>query len=66
MTAVAERETIANEERAALISRRLEVVRKALAEETGVEADRLQTAPPSTTADAKSADGRIEFGLNPS
>jgi uncharacterized protein DUF748 len=66
VTALAEGETVADEERAALISRRLDVVRKALAEETGVELDRLQTAAPPTTAEAKSGDGRIEFGLNPS
>jgi hypothetical protein len=67
VAALAEGETVADEERAALISRRLDVVKKALAEETGIELDRLQTAAPPTTAGAKSsADGRIEFELNPS
>ena len=66
VAALAERETVADEERAALISRRLDVVRKTLAEETGVELDRLQTAAPPPTAGAKSDTGRIEFDLNPS
>ena len=66
MAALAERETVADEEHAALTSRRLDVVRKALAAETGVELDRLPTAAPPTTAGAKSDNGRIEFDLNPS
>jgi hypothetical protein len=66
VAALAEGETVADEERAALISRRLDVVKKALAEETGIELDRLQTAAPPTTAGAKSDDGRVEFELNPS
>ena len=66
VAALAERESIADAERAALTSRRVEVVKKALVEEAGVEPDRLQTAAPSTTAGAKSTDGRIEFELNPS
>jgi uncharacterized protein DUF748 len=66
VAALAERETVADEERAALTSRRLDVVRKALAEETGVELDRFQTAAPPATAGAKSDTGRIEFDLNPS
>src|SRR5712692_3185729 len=66
VAALAERETVADEDRAALTSRRLDVVRKTLAEETGVELDRLPTAAPPTTAGAKSDTGRIEFDLNPS
>src|SRR5262249_9793636 len=70
VTALAEGETVPDEERAALTARRVEVVRKALAEETGVEPSRLPTAAPSAAAAksgaAKSENGRIEFELNPS
>jgi hypothetical protein len=67
VAALAERETVADEDRAALISRRVDVVKKALAEETGIELDRLQTAAPAATAAAApTGEGRIEFDLNPS
>jgi hypothetical protein len=69
VAALAEGETVPDEDRTALTARRLEVVRKALAEETGIEPSRLPTAAPSTPAksdSAKSESGRIEFELNPS
>ena len=66
VAALAERETIADTDRAALTSRRVEVVKKVLVEEAGVEPDRLQPGAPPASADAKSGEGRIEFDLQPS
>lgn len=66
VAALAERESVTEDERSALTSRRLEVTRKALVEEAGVEADRLVAAPPAATASQPSGDGRIEFDLKPS
>ncbi|MGH7340100.1 MAG: DUF748 domain-containing protein, partial [Candidatus Rokuibacteriota bacterium] len=66
VAALAERESITDDERQALMSRRLEATRKALTDEAGVEADRLLASPPAATAGAPQGEGRIDFDLKAS
>ncbi|MGH7342369.1 MAG: hypothetical protein ACREKH_17930, partial [Candidatus Rokuibacteriota bacterium] len=70
VAALAERETVGDEERSSLIARRLEAARQALLDGAGVEAERLLAAPPSAgstiTTDSRPGEGRIEFDLRPS
>jgi hypothetical protein len=70
VAALAERESVTEDERSALTARRLEVTRKALVEDAGVEVNRLQAPPAAPAAAAASGEqtgeGRIEFDLKPS
>jgi outer membrane protein OmpA-like peptidoglycan-associated protein len=65
VAALAEGEQVSDEARQALASRRLEAIRRALTDDTGIEAARLQIAPATPATEAK-GDGRIEFELTPS
>jgi hypothetical protein len=68
VASLAERESVSEDERRALTSRRLEVTRKVLVEEAGVETDRLVAAPtaPAAATGERRGEGRIEFDLKPS
>jgi hypothetical protein len=66
---LAEQQPIIEDDRLALTSRRLEVTRKALVEDAGVEVERLLATPaasPAPSASVAEGDGRIEFDLSPS
>jgi hypothetical protein len=66
VAALAERESSTEDERRALTARRLEVTRKALAEDTGIEVGRLPSREGAAPLAAQPGEGRIEFDLTPS